>query len=268
MNLIKELEQFLQNEPVKNQALLLEQMTQNIGSSDPYLRDELIYRAYCKLVGEGRLNQQQLQQLMENMLEERFFHYKLGEKHTDSVFQRSFSALVIALLLEYDVTHRVFERGLVEKATEQAIFYMMNEKDYRGYVEDKGWAHAVAHGADVLDAAAKHHYFNDTHRMLGAIEIPLLSGHPFTDDEEERLAVPIFSLLANKDTEEEIVNWLTTIVDHTNTLLKNRTTNYPYRVLHNVKHFLKALYFYLVFKGGSEKVQRKINDSLKQWTYL
>jgi len=268
MNLIKELEQFLQNEPVKNQALLLEQMTHNIGSSDSYLRDELIYRAYCKLVGEGYLNQQQLQLLMEYMLNEGFFHYKLGEQHTDSVFQRSFSALVIALLLEYDVTHHIFERGLVEKATEQAIFYMMNEKDYRGYVEDKGWAHAVAHGADVLDAIAKHHYFNNLQRLLRAIEIPLLSGHPFIDDEEERLAVPVFSLLKYKDTEEEIVNWLTTIVDHTNTLLNDRSTTYPYRVLHTVKHFLKALYFYLKFKGGSEKVQQKINESLNQWTYL
>ncbi|WKL05120.1 DUF2785 domain-containing protein [Paenibacillus amylolyticus] len=29
------------------------------------------------------------------------------------------------------------------------------ERDYRGYDEEKGWAHAIAHAADVLDDLAQ-----------------------------------------------------------------------------------------------------------------
>lgn len=269
MNLKRELESYLQKEPIQNQSDLLKEMAKNIGSTDPYLRDQLIYRSYYHLIFDNHLNEQQLNELMTTMLEKEFFHFRLGEKETDSVFQRSFSSLVIALLLEYDCIHCIFDQAVIEMAANQAIHYMMNEKDYRGYVEEKGWAHAIAHGADVLDSLAKHPHFTDIGRLLSAIEVPLLSGHAFTDDEEERLAIPVLSLLLYKEAEEEIISWLSNLIDRTDHLLKEqRGVIDSYRVQYTIKNFIKALYFLLKFKDQSTVLQNEISKQLLKWSHF
>ncbi|MFC4409700.1 DUF2785 domain-containing protein [Chungangia koreensis] len=269
MNLMKELEGFLQKEPIHNLSDLLTGMAENIGSTDPYLRDQLIYRSYYHLIFDGHLKEQELHQLMKTMLEEDFFHHRLGEQNTDSVFRRSFSALVIALLIEYDFIHHVFEQGEIENAADQAIHYMMNEQDYRGYVDDKGWAHAVAHCADVLDAMAKHPMFTNIERLLTAIEVPLFSRHAFTDDEEERLAIPVLSLLMYKQAEVEISSWLSRLIDRTERhLQEQRGAIESYRVQYTIKNFLKALYFSLKFKDQSPVLQNEINKQLMKWSHF
>ena len=47
------------------------------------------------------------------------------------------------------------EQDLVQHTVNKVIHYMMEEKDTRGFIEGKGWAHAVAHGVDALDALTK-----------------------------------------------------------------------------------------------------------------
>lgn len=269
MNLIEELEAFIKHGTLENQKELLKKMAEHIGSTDPYLRDKLIYTSYYHLIFDGHLERQQLRELMATMLEDDFFHFKLGERETDSVFQRSFSALVIALLIEYDCTHHLFDKAVIEVAANQAIHYIKYEKDYRGYVLEKGWAHAIAHGADVLDAIAKHPFFTDVELLLSAIEVPLLSGHAFTDDEEERLANAVYSLLTHKQAEEKIVKWIAGLTEQTDQLLhEQRGSIDSYRVQYTMKNFLKALYFLLKFKDRSQALRNAISEQLLKWSHF
>ena len=80
---------------------LLQEMLAHIGSADAELRDHLIYRTFVDLLSDNLLSSEQLQYLFETATGEDFYIYIL-EKTTDSVFTRSFSALLVAGLLAKD----------------------------------------------------------------------------------------------------------------------------------------------------------------------
>ena len=80
----------------------------------------------------------------------------LGERGTDTVFRRSFSALVARRV------HRPRQRGRPRAAGRRSSSgatgsptWFLRERDLRGYVPGKGWAHAVAHGADAIGSLAE-----------------------------------------------------------------------------------------------------------------
>ena len=81
--------------------------------------------------------------------------YNIGEKNTDSVFRRSFSILLLPLIL---ITHRsqpFLTAPEIQQIKEKLLYFLGNEKDLRGFVSEKGWAHSIAHAADALDDLAQ-----------------------------------------------------------------------------------------------------------------
>ena len=77
--------------------------------------------------------------------------YQIGSDGNDSVFTRTFSVLAIVQIVN---RHRKEAFLSVEEFTDmrnKLIEYYTSEKDLRGYVQKSGWAHAAAHGADVMD---------------------------------------------------------------------------------------------------------------------
>ncbi len=83
---------------------LIPQMLYHIGSIDDYLRDELIYSAFGTwILRYNAIDFQQLRKILPIALDEQHMFCKLGEQDTDSVFTRSFSVLLLPLLL---ITHR------------------------------------------------------------------------------------------------------------------------------------------------------------------
>ena len=81
----------------------------------------------------------------------------LGEHGTDTVFRRSFSALVLAECI--DARQRTRRRWLPDDKLlswgDRLAAWLVRERDLRGFVPGKGWAHALAHGADALGALAE-----------------------------------------------------------------------------------------------------------------
>lgn len=128
----------------------------HIGSTDSYLRDELIYSAFGTwTLRYNVIDQEQLRSLLPIILNERHMLYNIGEKNTDSVFRRSFSILLLPLIL---ITHRsqhFLTAPEIRQVKEKLIYFLENEKDLRGFVSEKGWAHSIAHAADALDDIAK-----------------------------------------------------------------------------------------------------------------
>ena len=75
---------------------------------------------------------------------------------TDSVFRRSFSALVLAECIDRDNEQRLLPAGKRARAGATAIAtWYLRERDLRGCVPGKGWAHTVAHGADAIGVLAR-----------------------------------------------------------------------------------------------------------------
>ena len=129
---------------------ILDEMIENIGTTDPVVRDQLIFSAFCKLIFDNFLEKEQLEYILNSLLKNRSLFFDIENSTTDSVFTRSFTSLIFAAILEYDVTKQILDESIVRQVINASHDYMMNEQDLRGYVQDKGWAHAVAHGADLL----------------------------------------------------------------------------------------------------------------------
>ena len=109
----------------------------------------------------------------------------LGERDTDSVFRRSFSALVLGECIARDNERPLVPGGKVLEWGDRLATWLLRERDLRGFVPGKGWAHAVAHGADALGTLARSPH-------VGAAELTVI-----LDVIADRLLLPVDRLFTN-----------------------------------------------------------------------
>lgn len=264
---LKNLDTTLQQGNLDN---LIDSMLDHIGSVDPELRDTLIYNSFGKLIQEDCLTKDQLTYIFEVCLQMLFTG--IGQKEDDSVFTRTFSALVLALLLQKDRETRFLSQNQLTQGFDGSINYLKQEVDIRGHVDGKGWAHSIAHGADLLTAAISHTDFDLTlsTECLHTIKLCLFKEStrdiPYVDEEEERLIFAVEALQEKGVTDQEIEPWLLTISDQLNELLEKEdySLNFFWKKS-NVINFLRAYYFRLFFKKEGVKLRDTIAMILEQW---
>lgn len=249
---------------------LIDRMLDNIGSSDPELRDRLIFNTFGKLIFEDYLTTEQIEHILEVCLNKLFL--AIGQKENDSVFTRSFSALAIGLILEKDRQSQLLSEDHLSQAIEASIAYLKHEKDVRGYVDSKGWAHSVAHGADLIATAIKHPKFKWalSSECLEVIKLCLfkesINQIPYVDDEDERLIFAVEALMDHGLTEDDLEVWLLTISNELRQLLEREgySLNFFWKKT-NIVNFLRSFYFRLRYKNECLKLQEIIADILQQW---
>jgi hypothetical protein len=132
-------------------AELTSELTTMLGDPDPGRRDRIGYTTLATWLTSG-VYDDLLQGLGDGMVSG--LTVGLGEDGTDTVFRRSFSALVLAECLERDTAQHLVAPDTVLGWGDRLAGWFLAERDQRGYVPGKGWAHAVAHGADALGSLA------------------------------------------------------------------------------------------------------------------
>ncbi|GGA22524.1 DUF2785 domain-containing protein [Psychrobacillus lasiicapitis] len=242
---------------------ILDDMIENIGSTDPILRDKLIYTAFGTLIIKDHLNKQQLEYILKKLLENELLVKNIEQSSSDFVFTRSFTSLVYAAILEYDSSKQVVDEDLVRKVIDTTHDYMTRENDLRGHVARKGWAHAVAHGADLLDSVIKHPLAteHDARKVLQHIARFITIANGYQDDEEERLSYSFVTLTKHQLQETEITNWLLEL--HQFLVYKEAKADgalQPYYANLAFKNFLKSTYFLL----EKEAIQKDLKETIKQ----
>lgn len=139
---------------------------------------------------------------------------------------------------------------------------MICEKDVRGYVKDKGWAHSTAHTADVLDELAQCESieYKDLLDVLEAIKTKVcINNYCYVNQEDERMAVAIISIInRNLLHNKEITNWIKSFEDI------KKANHYPedHNLLINIKNFLRSIYFRLIYENNSEVISEAIKETL------
>ena len=236
-------------------------MMQYLGAPDPELRDDLIYRTLLKWTVNGVLSNEKLRVLRSMALDEEHLFFGLGEQDTDSVFTRAFSLLVIVLPLYVHRRNSFLTELEVRDTSDKVLRYLPQEKDLRGYVEGKGWAHATAHAADVLDELA---LCDEIDRlglveMLAAIRAKMSTPNTvFHHEEDERMAYATLSLFQRGLlTDGDIEEWIRSFAPIEAT---GRHSDVHRRV--NVKNYLSSLYFQSLHRRLSESIQQPINETL------
>lgn len=198
MKLKSELTNFETTLQSSNLDILIERMLDNIGSTDSELRDTLIYSSFGKLIFENHLTINQMIHILEVCLRNLFID--IGQKESDSVFTRSYSSLVIVLVLKKDREKRFLSDDILKQTIADSIKYLKLEMDIRGYVVGKGWAHSIAHGADLLTESISHPNFNInlSSECLETVGQCLFKDStiqsPYVDEEEERLIFAVEAL--------------------------------------------------------------------------
>lgn len=219
-----------------------------LGSTDAELRDTLGYGVLNQwLLKKNFLNNEQLEMLLEKGLSEDMLFYKIGESGTDSVFLRSFSSLLIALILLRDNRNKFLNREKYEQMLERICSYCDLEKDHRGYVEGKGWAHAPAHIADVIDECVKNTYseLNECAMLWNALlSLTENASEVFEAEEDERISLAAAAMIELRKVPLHVfIKWL----NKKEELIGRDIPSMKSRI--NFKHLIRSLYFRLSEKG-------------------
>jgi hypothetical protein len=168
-----------------------------LGSTDAELRDEFAYRILAAWIEREQFPPDQLRDMERQMLDN--LSIGLGERDTDSVFLRSYSTLVLMEIVAHDNAHPFMAPGEAASLVDQVVEYLRKERDLRAWVEGPGWAHAVAHTADLLMMLARNLQIGaaELERLLDGVADRLLepSGAVFVQHEDERLAYAVLNVL-------------------------------------------------------------------------
>lgn len=243
-------------------------MLKNVGSTDGELRDELIYRLIVKLISGDFLERELLIKAVEEIVSDRYLFASIGEIESDTVFIRSFSSLWLTALLWKDKEQPFLEDDLRKYAFEKSAMYLAKEMDTRGFVDGKGWAHSIAHGADLATMAVNHPSLELKliPVILEGVSTCFWKGGVYTDDEDERLVSVVLSLVKQDYPEEVLVEWLEQIFDRLDraaSRMDGSATFYHART--NIMQFMKTLYFALMKANQAPRLRSDVSYFIQKW---
>lgn len=236
-------------------------MLDYLGDIDSELRDRLIYTTFWKWFNAGHFSTEQMRQILEIVLDEKHLFHGLGESFTDTVFMRTFSALIVALVVLMHRKERFLSQAELLDIKAKVIEYMAKEKDVRGYVEEGGWAHSAAHGSDVLDELALCEEFGreDLLDILQAIKDKVsIRYHAYICYEDERLGIAANSLIGRDVlSEAEVMEWIKSFRNF------ERDKAYPqyFYLVSNIRNFLNSLYYRLP-QDRYQTVKAAVSDTI------
>lgn len=241
-------------------ADLTAELTVMLGSADPQVRDGVAFPTLATWVSEG-VYDDLLEGLGDGMTAG--LRVGIGEDGTDTVFRRSFSALMLTVCLDRAVSPATTERaGVSHDAVlrwgDRLAGWLVRERDLRGYVPGKGWAHAIAHGADALGMLARS-------PAVGRLELTVL-----LDVVADRLLIPTHARLVHGEDDRmamatlEIVRrdlvgidvlepWVARLAEHAQPALESKDD--PYLLTGNVQSYLRALHLQLALSARPPAVR-------------
>ncbi|RIH76714.1 hypothetical protein Mterra_03844 [Calidithermus terrae] len=168
-----------------------------LASPDPELRDGFGYAILTRWFRAGQVSNPALKGIAARLTQN--LKAGVGEQGTDTVFGRSFSALILSEVVRRDVQAPFLEPAEFRAVLEAGLAYLGAERDLRGYDARQGYIHGVAHGADLLWRLASSPKTDkaDLERILQAVagKVAPEGEHSYVHGESDRLArVALYAL--------------------------------------------------------------------------
>lgn len=239
-------------------------MMDSIGSTDSTLRDNLILSMFYRIIEYKKISYEQMKEILRLCLSENHIFYEIGKVKDDSVFNRTFSMLIIEAIVSSN--NRAFEEFLSESEIlnvyKKVMEYLGKENDLRGYVEGRGWAHSTAHASDTLCALVQSRYleYRELIEILDIIKKKIcISTYTYINEEDERL-INTFMSIYNRNiiNTDEIISWIYSFKDI------NANGKYPEEehLRENRKVFFRSLYFRVKKFNLEESIIKSIENVL------
>lgn len=249
----------------ESKVIIVKSMIKHIGSTDGELRDQLIYSSFYRLIFEkNHLEHELLSELLDTCLNDLLFK-GIGENGTDTVFTRAFTTLLIALILYRDNKDNFLSEGMVFNIKDKLIHYINLERDLRGFVSEKGWAHSIAHVADTFDELVKNpkishgFYLEILNSLWNKI---FVSSSVYVHDEDERILMPIIEMLNNGLEAQEIETLLQNIPIKLNIQKEQLEKEKYWFLVFNCKIFLKSFHMKINRNSNLASLQKSIEKCL------
>ncbi|WP_203338392.1 DUF2785 domain-containing protein [Nocardioides limicola] len=224
---------------------LTAELTAMLGSPDPETRDGLAYPALATWIHRG-VYDDLLRGLGDGIATGLLTG--LGESGTDSVFRRSWSALVLGECLARDNEVLRLEAATVLRWGDHLATWLLREQDLRGYVPGQGWAHAIAHGADALSQLARSRHLEQP-ELTAILDVVAdrvtVPGARLNSGEPDRLATTVMALLGRDLLPLSLLEpWVNRLrLAATARVAGDRD---PYDATGNAEAFLRALHLQVV----------------------
>jgi hypothetical protein len=191
---------------------LSRELVELLASPDPVLRDELAYSVLTAWIYQKRIIEPDtirvlMDQMLTNLLQG-------SDRDTDGVFRRSFSALMLSVVVARDNAAPFLNERELQRIEGSALRYLESERDVRGYDPVKGWMHSAAHTADLLKFVGRSRYVKpaDQTMLLEGIGRKVTTTPVFTHGEDERFARAVLALVNRPDFDRDAFRtWVTTI---------------------------------------------------------
>ena len=226
---------------------LTAELTRMLGSNDPVVRDGTAYPALATWTSRG-VYDDLLSGLGDGMAAG--LAVGLGDRETDTVFRRSFSALVLGECIARDNKRPLVPGNKVLEWGDRLATWLLRERDLRGFVPGKGWAHAVAHGADSLTMLSQspHVAANELTVVLDVIadRVLLPVDRLFTNGEPDRLAAATMAVLRRNIVSLRVIEpWIARLAN-TASARASYDDRDPHLKGGNAQAFLRALHLQLL----------------------
>ncbi|MBL4934224.1 DUF2785 domain-containing protein [Clostridium sp. YIM B02515] len=232
-----------------------------IGDIDGELRDDLVFDVLVQWIMGDVLTPEEAHDIFVIALDEKHILNGLGEIN-DTVFGRTFSVEVAACII---YKHRkLLSDSDILKAFKTVLKFYNEDRDVRGYVEGKRWAHGAAHGADALMELAQCEVigYEGLKEILASIHKKInINYYGYINNEDERMISAVKEVLERDIIPaEEIEEWIRSFG---NIEKKGIVPDYLF-VEFNVTLFLKSLYFRLVDNTKYEQIAKVVKEVLKK----
>src|SRR5215216_1479836 len=169
----------------------------SLGSTDPELRDEISYIVYANWLKREMYSRESVESHVNKLLSN--LEEGIGETESDTVFLRTFSILLLAEIVHSDNKKPLLNREQLKSILKKGLWYLEAEKDPRGHVPVKGWAHALAHTVDLMLVLARNRSVGtaDLWSMLATISSKIVhaTAYVYIHGEDERLANAVIEIL-------------------------------------------------------------------------
>ena len=215
-----------------------------LGSTDPELRDDTAYIVYANWLKREMFTKEEVHAHVDELLAN--LEKGIGETESDSVFLRTFSVLLLAEIVHNDNKKPLLEKDQIQSIIAKGLWYLDAEKDPRGHIPVKGWAHALAHTADLMMVLGKNRQTEkvDLEKILQGIANKLVhsTNWVYIHGEDDRLANAVIQILQRALVSTDFLGtWLKSFTTPEKSWDGAYTDAGQSKAFHNSRNFLRSL---------------------------
>lgn len=235
-----------------------------LSSVDSELRDEIAYVVYANWLKREMYSREAIRTQVDELLSN--LEQGIGETGTDSVFLRTFSVLCLAEIVHNDNKKPLLEKGQAHTILAKGLWYLAAEKDPRGYIPVKGWAHALAHTADLLlvSACNRNIEASELSNILNAISNKIVhaTNYLYIHGEDDRLAGAVIEVF-RRDTIplDEVEEWLRSFTEPDGRDWKGAYMDAERNTaFQNTRNLVRSIYLGLLSEGDDLPNRKRLKE--------